>query len=73
MKHRPAGVFIAIAGLCLSFIQTGLGQQQSVETAYSPPVRENTTQLLWGNTHLNTTLSADAYTNDVRVTTRAGL
>ncbi len=71
MKQQPTiAVSAAVFGLCLSLALPGIAQDRGErrEVPYSPPVRENTTQLLWGDTHLHTTLSADAYTVDVRVT-----
>ncbi|GAB3287517.1 DUF3604 domain-containing protein [Parahaliea aestuarii] len=37
------------------------------DEAYSPPTREGTTQLYWGDTHLHTALSADAFINGTRL------
>ncbi len=56
----------ALALLCLN-TSTSLLAQQSEAKPYSPAVAQPITRLYWGDTHLHTGLSADAYINGTRL------
>ncbi|MFV0276539.1 MAG: DUF3604 domain-containing protein [Parahaliea sp.] len=54
--------------LCLALPVALAAAAPEVDSEYSPVVRQAAKRLLWGDTHLHTMLSADAYINTTRLT-----
>ena len=49
-------------------VVTKLSEEELAELEYSPPIANSTTRLFWGDTHLHTHLSVDAYLRGTRLT-----
>jgi hypothetical protein len=62
--RRQALAAPLLAALGLAAADPALAERHS----YSAPIRESARQLYWGDTHLHTTTSADAYTLGTRLT-----